>query len=251
MKTFAIILALVFVAFLFRCTSLGDQRGDVRYRIAVEVETPEGTKTGSGVIESRLIRPSWDFREYHDSLAGEAIPVDLGKAGTVYFTLAGNASSYEKAGRIDDKWDGFYGLWNDLLPTEAEMKKRCWGRIPFCRQTALSKIRKPVELPFDAHPLLVRFANEADPQSIEYVSPGGTAMTKAFGPGIYLRRTTIVPTSDRTTTGITKRLPWIDKMLAQYPGIRADGGIHGLTNWQFAPLPHQFYIKYLKMEHRP
>ncbi len=58
--------------------------------------------------------------------------------------------------------------------------------------------------------MLVRFRNIADPASVEKVYPENLA--KSFGPGVRLKRATIEISTDPVTTGIEKRLGWLNRL---------------------------------------
>lgn len=78
--------------FLTACGIGGeDFTPDYRYRLTVEVETPEGLRTGSSVIEvmQRIVRPgshpsSWAIDR---RIRGEAVAVDLPQGQTLFALL--------------------------------------------------------------------------------------------------------------------------------------------------------------------
>ena len=67
----------------------------------------------------------------------------------------------------------------------------------------------------DRLPMLVRFADIADPKTVERVDPENLAAS--FGAGYALQRVVVEETDDPVTSGIEKRLRWLgdyfDKML--------------------------------------
>jgi hypothetical protein len=76
-----------------------------------------------------------------------------------------------------------------------------------------------VELSPSDLPLLVRFRDINDAKTVERVKPGD--LGASFGPGVYLKRATVEITKDPVTTGIEKRLPWLESLRSR--GARLDG----------------------------
>lgn len=75
---------------LASCGLGGDGPPTYRYRLTVEVDTPEGLRTGSSVIEvtQRMVRPGSDpaSKAVRRRARGEAVAVDL-PAGRTLFAL--------------------------------------------------------------------------------------------------------------------------------------------------------------------
>ena len=174
----------------------------IQYRITLEVETPEGLKTGSGVIQARY-KLSSGFpgdqsglrRDY--GLKGDAIAVDLGARGTLFALL-----------RIADR-DGLrpnldttfpYELLGAWTPDMRRLQGREWI-------ADLNRLTGRVELRGRPMPLLVRFRDLNDPLTVEAVHP--TNLAARFGPGVRLIRASIEVTRDPVTTGIENRLAWL------------------------------------------
>lgn len=63
----------------------------IRYKMTVEVETPEGIKTGSAVREISMVSRPMLLGESNDTHVkfekGEAVVVDLGQRGVLFATL--------------------------------------------------------------------------------------------------------------------------------------------------------------------
>lgn len=177
-----------------------------RYRLTVEVETPEGLKTGSSVIEvsvtqtgkNSLATP--EARGIRFKQRGEAVAVDL-PGGRTLFALLDRADGIAQAAlnppryRHDVEY-GYVKSIRDMKDIEAA------GLVPRA-----------------AYPMLVTFTDIADPASVERVDPGDLAAS--FGPGVSLKRITVEVTDEPVTTGIEKRLGWLTKMEAY--DYRRDG----------------------------
>ena len=171
-----------------------------RYRVTVEVDTPQGVKSGSGVWETT----SWQGSGIPDTAirskaSGEAVAVDL--PGGTLFALMRRGS--------DMNVDYPSGIVYGHLLTHPQPD------LPFSHETngwtdnvrAIARSRAAFELYPDEYPLLVRFRDLRDPASVEKVDPGDLAAS--FGPGVHLKRITIAVTRDGVTDGIAKRMPWL------------------------------------------
>lgn len=192
-----------------------DELPDYRYRLTVEVETPEGLRTGSSVIEvSTSVASEYSIPTpgaVHFRARGEAVTVDLGNGQTLFALLRSAA---------DADWAG--NLMFRLAPRSYKT-----GRDGFLqRYNAMLRMREPRVLPryfrneghltnVPAWPMLVTFGDLDDPTSVERVDPDDFAAS--FGEGVSLKPITVQMTDDPVTTGIEERLGWLgdyyDKML--------------------------------------
>lgn len=174
---------------------------DYRYRLTVEVETPEGLKTGSSVIEVKqsIGRTTMDGfgEQVYLRIRGEAVAVDLPE-GRTFYALLRSGSDVEWAARVipflsPDAEDD--NPLDDLLLLEGKKElPRTWSKPgPFNNRSAF--------------PMMVTFSDEAEPTSVAEVDPDDLAAT--FGQGVKLKRITAEITDDPVTTGIEKRLGWL------------------------------------------
>lgn len=182
-----------------------------RYRLTLEVETPAGIKTGTGVYEvsvssgkPNLISPGGTA----GSVKGEAISIDLGPSGRLFALLTkGQGGEYQHS---------YVGSLPNIVTTRAGLvvdgrrpdPPRYGNLASFTREVA--SLKGKIEVLFDELPMLVRFADATDPKSVELVLPAN--LEAAFGPGIYLRRAWIEMTSAHVTSGLEKHLPWITSL---------------------------------------
>ncbi|VVT00678.1 hypothetical protein [Erythrobacter sp. EC-HK427] len=202
---------------LFVCVPLTfagctEETDDYRYRLTVEVETPDGLRSGSSVIEveTEIVRPgsnpagsavSWKVR-------GEAVAVDMPDGSTLFALLRSNN---------DVEWPA------RVVPM-AIMRGRnlSWEQV-YAELPRMDGVQRlPRNWPANAilpersaYPMLVTFGDISDPTSVMEIDPDNLAAT--FGEGYALHRITVQITDDPVTTGIEERLGWLpefyDKML--------------------------------------
>ena len=190
----------------------------LRYRLSVEVETSQGLRTGSSVIEVRGFKnPDWltpEGRGTRSSFRGEAVGVDLPGGQTLFALLYGGGTD-----AAEFPWLAFRDrLKGSKDWLESMERMRGWqGEIVLMQPTQTINSKEVSGLP-----LLVTFRDIKDPASVEEVDPVNLAAN--FGPGVKLRRVTIQITDDPVTTGIEKRLGW----LPTYYDRRLDGTRDGI-----------------------
>lgn len=200
---------------LAACDALGHSLPTYRYRLTVEVETPEGLRTGSSVIEvhtsmaGRYSIPTPGVIGYR--VRGEAVSVDLGSRGNLFALLRTEN---------DLDWPGSIMFRMARTQTRVQTNDGHYDpvRIFDARFSEMLEHRGLLELPSEfpsppfpkgmmARPLLVGFKDMADPRSVVKLDPDDLAST--FGEGVRLRRITVQLTDDPVTTGISKKLPWL------------------------------------------
>ncbi len=189
-------------ALLTTACSAEDGAPDYRYRLTVEVDTPEGLKTGSSVIEvdQSLYRSAADpgaGLSLSRRVRGEAVAVDLPGGETLYALLR-SENDIEWAGRVYiliEPCGGNGPACGENIPdlTGERTLPRMW------RANVLQDERS-------AYPMMVRFADESDPTSVALVDPDDLAAS--FGEGVSLRRITVELTDDPVTASLGERLPW-------------------------------------------
>ena len=138
----------------------------IRYRVTVEVETPQGLRNGSSVIESTITTgKSWgDASGISYALHGEAVAVDIAPGQTV-FALLRNVKNSDGA--------AYHAmLLSDALRHGAAatpgFSKNYAGSSggPFWKEqrSEARRIKTTLALPPQDYPLLVRFRNIHDPR---------------------------------------------------------------------------------------
>jgi len=187
---------------------------ELRYRLTVEVETPQGLRTGSSVIEVRGVKnPDWvtpEGRGTRGSYRGEAVAVDLPGGRTLFALLKGDEGSQSDA--LNYPWLAFRDRLKNSSDFLDELRRlrQLQGEVaelPATRIVDHYENGDLIHTETPSYPLFVTFRDIRDPRSVERVDPN--ALDKNFGSGIRLRRITVQATDDKLTTGIGKRLKWL------------------------------------------
>ena len=183
-----------------------------RYKETVVVETPQGIRTGSTVIEVRMYKEGqsnpFAHGAIHGEIKGEAAAVDLPNGRTL-FALLTSPSNYGWA-------KGAYQML--VQPTPEELAQPYDPNntpfdMQFRRAMALrgpqvlpAKLPSadPTRGPVSAYPWLVTFTDIKNPASITAVDPANFAAT--FGSGYKLKAIILQKTEDPVPDEIQKRL---------------------------------------------
>lgn len=180
---------------------LHDPTPTYRYRLTVEVETPEGLRTGSSVIEVETsVSSSFSIPSpgsVHHRVRGEAVAVDLpgdrmlfallNESDRMMFLLAPGASR--------EAPDPFQARFDNILKLDGQIVlPRMWPLAGHLDERS-------------AYPMMVTFGDLDDPISVTQVDPDDLAAS--FGEGVRLKRITVEMTDDPVTTGIVARLKWL------------------------------------------
>jgi hypothetical protein len=153
-----------------------------RYRLTVEVETPDGVKRGANVIEvsdtPKMVHWNPSSSGLMTRVWGEAIFLDLGQGKNLVATLG-----FGPTGANTDKLDS--------LAAEAlgRYKGGFYEEAPSWTGSA--------ELHGNLIPTLVTFANPADPYTVRVVRP--EEFEAVFGPGYRFKGAWIEMTRDQAT----------------------------------------------------
>lgn len=185
------------VALLGACGMSG---GDTyRFKMTLEVDTPEGVKSGSSVYEVEAknvaaLTPGGVGLQVN--VRGEAIAVDLPEGRTVFALLkAVNANGHDDLG------------YTSMVALDPLFR---WDYVESAERIATGVgLTSPAEVLPENYPMLVTFTDIDDPKSVQRVDPANLAAS--FGPGTHLKRITVEVTDDDVTTGIEKRLRWLSQ----------------------------------------
>jgi hypothetical protein len=195
-----LIFALVAIFALFSCRA-----EDVRYRVTVEVDTPQGLRSGSAVWQVRTSKgitlPGPEAGGIHMQSRAEAVTVDL-PTGKL-FLLAGAPGGVVYSERL------MQALVRRYISAHPDTSPQRNGRDWRADWQGARQSRASIALEPDEYPALVTFTNPADPLSAQMVDPVNLAAT--FGPGVSLRRITVTVTDDAPTETIVDILPWLPR----------------------------------------
>jgi hypothetical protein len=186
---------------------IGDQirinRPAHKYRLTVEVETPEGRKSASGVL---AVHPDRSYsRRGQTRTLGDAVFVDLGQGKNLVALLA----------HIDNNKLEFDGI--NYVALRAYTVASGGKRVSFNAMSAQTGI---VPVKAELIPVLVTFADPANPASARAVAPDDAEAV--IGKGFRLHGITaeVVPNGywpldfggplgEPVTRGIRAKLPWL------------------------------------------
>jgi hypothetical protein len=184
---------------------IGDQirinRPGHKYRLAVEVETPEGVKSASGVLS---VHPDRGYSRHGSTLTkGDAVWVDLGGGRNLVALLA----------HIDDQ----KGLELDGTNFVALRAFNAAGRKTTFNE--INRISGAAPVTGALIPVLAAFTDANDPATMRVVKPDDLEAT--YGKGFRLRGITVEavpngfwpldfggPLGEPVTRGIEAKLPW-------------------------------------------
>ena len=166
-------------------------RGVLRYRLSVEIDTPGGLKIGSAVQETAF--PGNGLNE------GPAPYVEVAPGRHVFALMSGGGRSTVS------------NIVVDVL-RDPQTKPQVWDvkHRPYTEFVA-ANARKPFGVVRrDSYPMLVTFGDLTKPSSVEEVDPENLAAQ--FGTGYSCRRITfqVVDKNEPITNGIEEVLPWLD-----------------------------------------
>lgn len=187
----------------------GEDFGAHRFRLTVEIDTPDGVRSGLSVLEAAYSRFGGNA---HAELRGQAVVVDLGKGRDVFALM-----SHGLKGEDTDQF-----AW---LPVTA-LTGATWG---WSGTDALkrrgNRLEGVVELRPPLIPTFATFADAQDPKTVQLITRGNFG--SLLGAGYSLKRVTleIVPSGiwpfnlmplswpswlvgERVTSGIEGKLPW-------------------------------------------
>lgn len=176
----------VLTALLAGC-GVTPQSGHYRFRMIVEVRTPQGVTRGSGVYSVSAATTGEILPEAAKrilALRGEAIALDL-PGGPVFALLRTKGANPDVDLAVASMAALDPAFNYDWVASAARIGAR-WTKAK-------------ADLPRDKWPMFVRFRDLRDPKSVEAVAP------QAIG----VRRIIVETTSDAVTLGIQDRLSWL------------------------------------------
>lgn len=197
---------------------VGDQirihRPDHKYRLTIEVDTPDGVRSAAGVIS---VHPNRSYGHGGSNrVRGDAVLVDLGRGRNVVALLA----HADKTVDLED------------INFVALRAFNAAGQKAMFRQ--MSRLTGSVPVKAGLMPVLATFADSGDPTTMRVVRPDD--FEGALGKDIRLRGMTveIVPNGlwpidfggalgEPVTRGIVAKMPWINQVGQPARALQAAG----------------------------
>jgi hypothetical protein len=208
MKRIALIVGAVAVLSLGYCVFLSNYSH--RYRLTIEVQTPDGIKTASSVIQASATSTTPILGTgLSTTFKGDATFLDLGRGKNVVAVLARGDEAGQMAAPV-------------ILAMEAFGVRNC-TTYDMCDWQAMQSMTGTRNLPDNLLPTLVTFSDPNNPRTAEVIKPN--EFETVFGPGYRFIGARIEMTRDPVTRNIEKILPW----LKGFKGVT--GGEFDLT-WQ-------------------
>jgi hypothetical protein len=199
---------------------IGDQirinRPAHKYRLTIEVETPEGRKSASGVV---AVHPDRSYtRRGQTRTLGDAVFVDLGQGRNLVALLA--------------HLDNHKLVLDDINYVALRAYGAAAGkRVPF---SEMSRQTGTVPVKGEVIPLLISFADPARPGTAQLVAPDDAEAVLGKGSRIQGISAEVVPNGywpldfggalgEPVTRGIEARLPWLKDEGAAATALQAAG----------------------------
>jgi hypothetical protein len=169
-----------------------------RYKLTLAVNTPDGVKRGSSVVEVLFWDVSIPDRGTMHRLRGQALYLDLGPGARPLIALLTSHlhPKYGKAIR-----------WSRDGGPSLRLMSRLYGIPPSGDVPQIARLRGVRQITPDDLPDLVTFADIKDPKTVIEVNPDYLQTT--LGPGVSWNEITLESTDEPITTDIKTKLPWI------------------------------------------
>jgi hypothetical protein len=188
-----------------------------RYKLTLAVNTPDGIKRGSSVVDVMFYEVSFPERGTMHKLRGEALYLDLGPGARPLIALLTRYLPKGGSGRHWTRDAGPGTRWMSRVYDQAPSQDFI-DDVP-----RLARMRGPRPIAPADLPDLVTFADFKDPNSVIEVDPNDLPAT--LGPNITWHEITLESTDEPITTGITTKLPWLPAHISR--NLRLDGSDHG------------------------
>lgn len=223
---------------------MSDDSRTLRCRRTFTVETPEGKRSGSSVVEVSIYFATGLARAQGygvlSRVRAEATVIDLGARGLLFATLADED-------RLQSSDTHGTGLGCETPFPRARFDGHVdAGRSPNDEYAAyldgLNKQKPQGDVPFKYLPMLVRFRDIHDPTSVERVDPSDLAAS--FGAGVKLEGMSVEITDAPLSKSIELVLPWLAHLQTQRLSPSPVGPlsttplINLLSDDDFRSLPH-------------
>jgi hypothetical protein len=202
-----------------------------RYKLTLSVDTPEGVKTGSNVVELNYFSVHFPAQGAMHDLRGQALYLDLGSGRRPLIALLTHIRRDDEVAQNGHlyryRWSGDSPstVLADTCLSDAE--KLDW--MEMAKRLKEHCHRPAPILPGDL-PDLVTFADVKDPKSVIVVDP--FHLTATLGAGVAWRSLTLEVTDEPLTRGIDEHLPWVREYNPNIwiPDLHSFNGLHDFVN---------------------
>ncbi len=178
-------------------SACGGPSASYRYKLTVSLNTPDGVKTGSNVVQVDYNKVSFPMSGEAHAVYGQALYLDTGGKPLVVLLSRATFSGPNH--------------WMSVDPV-AVIARLCLGQeygvfsfIESVKQFGRCHAAYPLE--FDDMPDMVTFEDPKDPNTGRPVDPRNPA--GALGPGVSVRSITIQVTDEPITKEVDEHLPWV------------------------------------------
>jgi hypothetical protein len=189
-----------------------------RYKLTLAVNTPDGIKRASSVVEVAFYEAWFPEKGTMHKLQGEALYLDLGPSARPLIALLTN--------RLHPTYGENHRWTFDAGPGTRNMS-RIYGTVPssdFMDDVPrIARMRGPHPISPADLPDLVTFADVNDPKGVIEVDPND--LQAKLGPNVTWHEITLESTEEPVTKGIKTKLPWLPKYFDQ--NLRLDGSKYG------------------------
>lgn len=174
----------------------------IRYRMTVEIDTPEGVRSGSSVMEvTRKKHAALDGKGRIDQYyKGEAVAVDLPSGKTLFALLVDKPGLYDYTAFLL-----YRALTNGKV--NPPLSRAYWVHEWLAQDAEARQVKPTILLAPADYPFLVRFGDIRVPKSVEAVDLQNLA--QSFGPGFSLKRIYITINDEEPTGDMLRRIPWL------------------------------------------
>ena len=188
-------------------------RPEHKYQLTIEVQTPGGVKSASGVMAVNMGKDGGILPEAGGSIGmnGDALFVDLGSGRNLIVALAHGANAAN--------FDGMSRLAMNAFAAAGQ-------KVQF---KDVNRLKGKVEVHGDLIPTLVTSTDLVDPKAAQVIDPSKIEAT--FGNGFHLNRVIIEmvplrlwpldfggPLGEPVTRGIETKLPWVTSVKGYLSG---------------------------------
>lgn len=165
-----------------------------RFRTTVEVDTPQGLRSGSGVMEISAAMATFKLPDSHAvdfRFKAETVAIDL-PGGVLFMLVSGLPSARPFGALAIDTIAGGHPREQRLVDFVGELGRK-------------ESLGRSAAMATEDYPGFVHFRDIRNARTIDFVDP--TDLSKTFGLGVKMRRILLTVVDEPITRGTTKRLP--------------------------------------------